>query len=210
MPNLLEAGFDKFYTHGRSTEGRNRFLYSVAESQVRRALEKEIEVIEGGARIEIVALEQNIVMPLSEGVNLSGYVDRIDLFNGTMRVIDYKTGGVRGEEIAVSRAKLDEGAPMPRKWLQLMCYALTYRHKHPSEEALYTCINALGNLGDYLQMATIDGDAKLFQPDLDDFRERIAALTAEIMNPDIPFEAAPADQNCCKYCPVGSFCPSRK
>lgn len=210
LPNLLEAGFDKFYTHGRSTEGRNRFLYSVAESQVRRALEKEIEVIEGGARIEIVALEQNIVMPLAEGVNLSGYVDRIDLFNGTLRVIDYKTGGVRGEEIAVSRAKLDEGAPMPRKWLQLMCYALTYRHKHPSEEALYTCINALGNLGDYLQMATIDGDAKLFQPDLDDFRERIAALTAEIMNPDIPFEAAPADQNCCKYCPVGSFCPSRK
>lgn len=209
LPSLLEEAFAKVYKHGRTTEGRNRFLYSVGESQVRRALEKEIDTIDKGShKVEIKALEQEIVMPLSEGVNLKGFVDRIDLFDGVMRVIDYKTGKVGKGELDVKRASLDEGAPMPRKWLQLMCYALIYRYKYPSSDMLQACIYPLGNLGGDVRKATIDGSDKIYQPDLDDFRERVKALADEIMNPEVPF-VAPDKPDVCKYCPVASFCPSK-
>ena len=209
VPRLLQAAFGELYSHGRSSEGRNNFLYSVAESQLRKILEKEIAVIEGGSSIEIVALEQEIVMPLADGVNLKGFVDRIDRCDGVLRVIDYKTGRVDDKELDVSRVDLDEGKPMPRKWLQLMCYALTYRHEHPSDEVLYAGIYPLGNFKSGLRLATIDGSPKVYGPDLDDFRQRVAALTGEIMNPDIPF-VAPDKPEGCRYCPVASFCPSKR
>lgn len=209
LPQLLMEAFEEVNRHGRSTEGRNHFLFSVAESQVRRALEREIADIRQGSTIEMVALEQNIVMPLSEGINLSGYVDRIDRYNGVLRVIDYKTGRVGDKDLAVDRAALDNGEPMPAKWLQLMCYALVYRYSYPATDAILTGIYPLGNFGSGIRLATVDGSEKIFPSDLDDFRRRIAELTAEIMNRDIPF-TAPDKPAVCSFCPVASFCPSKK
>ncbi len=209
LPQLLVEAFDDLNKHGRSTEGRNHFLFSVGESQVRRALEREIADIKQGNTLEMVALEQNIVMPMADGVNLSGYVDRIDRYNGVLRVIDYKTGRVGDKDLAVERADLDAGKPMPAKWLQLMCYALVYSHLHPATDAILTGIFPLGNLGSGIRLATIDGSEKIFPTDLDDFRQRLTAMTAEIMNRDIPF-AAPDKPAACGFCPVASFCPSKK
>ena len=208
LPRLMENAFEELYSHGRSSEGRNRFLYSVGESQVRRLLQKEIALIEGGSTLEMVALEEKITMPLADGVNIKGYVDRIDRLDGVLRVIDYKTGRVADEDVSVSRAALDEGKPMPRKWLQLMCYALIYSHSHPSVDAICTGIYPLGNFQSGMRVATIDGSAKVFPPDLADFRQRLETIVNEIMNPGQPFEA-PAKPTGCDFCPVASFCPSK-
>ena len=209
LPQTMENAIAQYHTHGRSTEGHNRFLYSVGESQVRHALAKEIADIENGHRIDIVALEQTIEMPIAEGVKIKGTVDRIDLCDGVMRVIDYKSGRVDAVDTAVVRAKLDQGAPMPSKWLQLMCYSLIYHFEHPSNDMFHACINALGSLGSDLRMATIDGSDRLYQSDLEDFRRRIVGLTAEITNSEIPF-AAPNSPKGCPHCPASSFCRSRK
>ncbi len=201
----MQVAFEELYSHGRSSEGHNRFLYSVGESQVRTLLQKEIALVEGGARLEIVALEEDISMSLSAGVNVKGFVDRIDRLDGVLRVTDYKTGRVLDEEIAVSRADLDDGKPMPRKWLQLMCYALIYNHQHPSDEAIVAGIHPLGNFQSGVRMATIDGSEKIFPPDLEDFRQRLESLTAEIMDPSLNFEV-PEKPIGCGYCPAASFC----
>ena len=204
---LMDEAFDEFYRHGRPTEGRNRFLYSVAESQLQHMLRKEIALIDGGSRIEIVALEQDITMPLSEGVNLKGVVDRIDRLNGRLRVIDYKTGSVKDSDIAVKAAKLEDGNAMPGKWLQLMCYALMYSHVHPLGEPLVTGIYPLRSLRSDVRMATIDGRAEITAQDLDWFREHLAATLAELMDPAVPF-APPARPLGCGFCPAKGFCPS--
>lgn len=209
LPRLMQDAFEELYSHGRSSDGRNRFLYSVGESQVRSLLQKEIALIEGGARIEIVALEKEISMPLSAGVNVKGFVDRIDRVDGVLRVTDYKTGRVLDEDIAVSRADLDDGKPMPRKWLQLMCYALIYNHLYPSDEAIVAGIHPLGNFQSGVRMATIDGSEKIFPPDLADFRQRLEALTTEIMDPARCFDV-PEKPVGCGYCPAASFCQKRR
>lgn len=205
LPQTLDKAFADLYRHGRPTEGRNRFLYSVAESQVRHLLQKEATLIDAGSRLEIVALEQNISMPLAEGVNLGGVVDRIDRLNGRLRVIDYKTGSVNDKEIAVRSG----GTSMPGKWLQLMCYALIYSHAHPLTEPLVSGIYPLRSLHSDVRMATIDGNTEITVDHLADFRERLVSLAAEIMNPDVPF-AASANPLGCLYCPAKSFCPSVK
>lgn len=206
LPHLMQEAFSELYSHGRSNEGRNRFLYSVGESQVRTLLKREIALIEKGATIEMVALEEPIVMSLSEGVNIKGFVDRIDRIDGVLRVIDYKTGRVSDEDLAVVRADLDQGKPMPRKWLQLMVYALIYSHDHPLETSLCAGIYPLGNLQSGVLIASFDGSKKLFAPDIDDFRQRLSAVVADIMNPELDFDA-PDKPVGCQFCPVVSFCP---
>ena len=208
LPQLMQEAFDKLYSHGRSAEGRNRFIYSVGESQVRHLLKRELALVDGGTHIEVVQLELELRMPLAEGVGIKGVVDRIDRVDGTLRIIDYKTGRVADDEIAVSTAELDEGKPMPRKWLQLMCYLLLYTHDHPTAEPLTVGIYPLRSLQSGVRLATVDGNSVVDAAALAAFRERIAALTAEIMNPDVPF-AAPDKPQGCAFCPVASFCPAK-
>ena len=204
---LMDEAFDEFYRHGRPTEGRNRFLYSVAESQLHHMLRKEIALIEDGARLEIVALEQDITMPLAEGVNLKGVVDRIDRLNGRLRVIDYKTGSVRDSDIAVRTANLEKGAAMPGKWFQLMCYALMYSHAHPLGEPILSCIYPLRSLRSDVCLATIDGQPEITAETLADFRSRLEAIIAELMDRTVPF-TPPEHPSGCLFCPARGFCSS--
>ena len=209
LPLMIQEAFEEENKHGRSTEGRNHFLLSVGESQVRRAIEREIAEIEQGNTIEIVALEQKVTVPLSDKVNIKGTVDRIDRYNGMLRVVDYKTGHVEDKELAANRAELDVGSPMPGKWLQLMFYAMLYRYEHPGDEPLRLGIVALRYFGCGIRMATIDGSDVITPGDLDDFRGRLEELLSDLMNPEIPF-VAPDKPEECTYCPVASFCPSKK
>ncbi len=48
LPQLMEREFQRFFLHGRDTEGRNHFYHSVAETQLRRLLEKEIALLDQG------------------------------------------------------------------------------------------------------------------------------------------------------------------
>lgn len=213
LPQLMDAAFAELYRHGRPTEGRNRFLYSVAESQVRHMLNKEIALIDGGSRLEMVALEQDITMPLDDGINLNGIVDRIDCLNGCLRVIDYKTGSVKDKDTAVKTTDLDAGKPMPGKWLQLMCYALMYSHAttQPSSTpaTLQAGIYPLRNLRSDVCLATFDGNPDITPKVLAYFKERLSAVVQEIMNPSVPF-TVPARPSGCSFCPAKGFCPEAK
>lgn len=209
LSTLMEEAFVKLYRHGRSTEGRNHFIYSVGESQVRHLLQREIELIEDGKTdIEIVELEQDLSLSLGDGVNISGIVDRIDRINGTLRVVDYKTGRVDSKELAVEMQKIADGAPMPRKWLQLMCYALIYTGNHDINETLTAGIYPLRSFQSGVCMASVDGTNAIGNRALESFKERLKLLIAEIMDPAVPF-APPKKPQGCAYCPVASFCPSK-
>ena len=128
----MDQEFGLLFRHGRSTEGRNEFLRSVAQTQLTHVLRREKQLIEEGHRIDIVALEEDMepytLSTDPQPVRLAGRVDRIDRLDGQLRIIDYKTGRVDDSEISI-RGELDE-QNMPGKWLQLMCYTLIFRRLH--------------------------------------------------------------------------------
>lgn len=212
LPQLMQEAFEKLYSHGRSQEGRNSFLHSVGESQVRHILQREKDLILQGNRIEIVALEQEITHPVeSTGahfpVNLKGIVDRIDRFNGRLRVIDYKTGRLDDKEINVTTDSL-ESRPMPGKWLQLMCYALMYSRKHHLTEPLLSGIYPLRHLKADVSLVHWDGAEELLPEHFDRFEQKLATKLNELLDPETEF-AAPEQPLGCTWCPVRGFCSSR-
>lgn len=209
LPTLMEEAFEGLYSGGRNTEGRNRFLFSVAESQLRHILEQEKNHIEQGERLIVKAVENDTnhysILP---GVELKGTIDRVDEQGGTLRIIDYKTGRLDKKEITYS----DDCAAMPGKWLQLMWYALIYYRNQRPAMTVKAGIYPLRNLRSDVKLATWDlGDGSdpeaITAEKLDRFEEMLHEKIAELMSPNIPFLATPTKE-ACRYCPVKTFCPS--
>lgn len=214
LPKLMATAFEELYSGGRNTEGRNRFLYSVAESQLRHILEQEKTHLEQGARLIVKSVEKKtdpyLIMP---GVNLKGTIDRVDMLDGCLRIIDYKTGHLDKKEITFS----DDDEKMPGKWLQLMWYALLYARSNDSSfithhSSLKTGIYPLRNLRSDVKLASWtcdDGEAaEIITPArLNRFEEMLREKVQELMNPAVPFLPTPTKE-ACRYCPVRAFCPS--
>ena len=204
LPQYMQREFGSLFLHGRAAEGRNHYLHSVAEAQLRRLLQKEIALLEQGHTLEIVGLEKELgPLTLDEGICIKGKADRIDRFDGRLRIIDYKTGSLQDKEIAYSSTPNRSGeVVVPGKWFQLMCYALLYGQ--PCSAGIYP----LRHLTSDVRLASWDGATDITPAMLADFRAMLTDRCRELMDPSVPF-AATAKPTHCHYCAVRTFCPAR-
>ena len=215
LPRYMQREFGNLFLHGRATEGRNHYLHSVAEAQLRRVLQKEIALLEQGHTLEIVGLEKSLgPIALADGICLKGKADRIDRIDGRLRIIDYKTGRLDDKEIAYSSSPSRSGeVVVPGKWFQLMCYALLYScHQLPTANCQLPSFNAgiypLRQLQSDVRLASWDGSTDITPAMLADFRAMLTDRCLELMNPDIPFHPT-AKKDHCRHCDVRAFCPRR-
>ncbi|WP_277110737.1 PD-(D/E)XK nuclease family protein [Chryseobacterium taklimakanense] len=79
--------------------GMNFVHKSIAKRVVENIIQQDLKLVKAGNRLEIIELEkefENLEFFLdddkTDSVKFRGFVDRIDRLNGTLRVIDYKTG----------------------------------------------------------------------------------------------------------------------
>ncbi len=220
LPEYLDREFHEYYLHGRAAEGRNHFFHSVAETQLRSLLKKEIALLKEGHRLEMVAVERPLdphllgYTPDGAPIRLRGKVDRIDRLDGQLRVIDYKTGSLEDREIAYSSTPNRNGeAVIPGKWFQLMCYALLYARKslstlHSPLSTLQVGIYPLRHLQSGVRLASWDGVTLITPAMLDEFEGMLRDLCLELLDPAVPFRAANRKESC-RYCDARPFCPLR-
>lgn len=215
LPQYMQREFDTLFLHGRATEGRNHYLHSVAEAQLRRVLQKEIALLEQGHTLEIVGLEKTLgPIVLDEGICLKGKADRIDCLDGRLRIIDYKTGRLNDKEIAYNSTPNRNGeVVVPGKWFQLMCYALLFSEDRnaipePFAGPLQAGIYPLRHLQSDVRLASWDGSADITPVMLADFRAMLTDRCRELMSPDIPFYPTTKKEPC-RHCDVRAFCPLR-
>ena len=211
LPALVGAEFDKLFRHGRSDEGRNRFMKEVATSQLRAVLKHERELVESPAtRLEIVALERDgLAHTLDANGNhtpwrVTGRVDRIDRLNSLLRIIDYKTGAVGDREIAAPDT-LAPGDRIPGKWLQLMCYALIYHSNFHPAEPMASGIYPLRSIGADVKLASWGGTTRIDAATLQRFDQLLTSLVAHLMDPAATLAATP-DRHACAHCGARQFC----
>ena len=181
----------------------------MAESQLRHIFEQEKARLEQGERLIVRGVEETVEgYAITPEVNLKGTIDRVDELGDYLRIIDYKTGSLKNEEIAFNEKK----ETMPGKWLQLMWYALLYCRTHRPAALVKSGIYPLRNLRSDVRMATWefndDSAPEIVTPEkLNRFEELLREKVIELMDRSIPFAATPSD-NACRHCPVKAFCES--
>ena len=148
-------------------------------------------------------------MELADGVFIKGKVDRIDRFDGCLRIIDYKTGSLHDNEIAFTSKGDNPLSSIPGKWFQLMCYALLYLSSDGRDsppDTLQAAIYPLRYLRSDVRTATWDGVADLTPAMMSAFRGMLASLCCELLDSDTPFRPTDRKERC-RYCDVRYFCP---
>lgn len=145
------------------------------------------------------------------GVKIHGIIDRIDYKEGTIRVVDYKTG--RDEKDFQSIASLIDrnDAKRNKAVFQVFYYSYLVKKKYQGE---YTRIEpGLFNSRDLFskdfEWKIINKPAK--EPVLDfsvyaqEFEEALSQLLTEIYDPEKPFEQTD-DEKKCSICPYVDIC----
>ena len=134
---VVDENFEKSFKKGNFKTGKNRVNYEVALTYVQSFLDYDLKDIkEKHAEIQIISLEEELetyfdLKGFPEPIKLKGTADRIDLHNGKIRIIDYKTGKVKPAQLLCKDFE-NLGHDSDMKYvLQVMFYTLLYRENHP-------------------------------------------------------------------------------
>jgi hypothetical protein len=112
--------------------GAEVITYKVIKRYIEKFLSHEKNLVEQGSRIKITGLEKKYKLSwyseaLKKNIHIRGNIDRIDELNGTIRIIDYKTGAVKpGETSIPALAYTDLFNGKKLKGIQLLFYLLLY------------------------------------------------------------------------------------
>jgi len=104
-PNILKALFEKKFPKDALQNGKNLIDYEIAKQQIKRFLVQEKEVVKSNQvkilELENIAEKSITIDDINFSIRLKGTVDRIDLYNNQLRIIDYKTGRVESKDLKI-------------------------------------------------------------------------------------------------------------
>lgn len=201
IEEAVKFHFLDIYKQGDITHGKNLIIFEIAKRYVSNFLKLESEALTSGNTIKIISIEANLNVPitideLGVTVRLKGKVDRVDEYNGTTRIIDYKTGKVEQSKVAIEHWEdLTTDYKKYSKSFQVLAYAYMINQNTPFIKDTEAGIISFKNLkAGFIKFQKLnkDGtrtikDSIISQETLNDFSIELKKLIVEIFNPDIAF-----------------------
>lgn len=193
----LHHQFSKHYNADAIKKGKNLIAFEIAKQQCERFLKQELKSIENH-ELQIISIEETRKIPLKVKnldfpIFLKGKADRVDLLDGTFRIIDYKTGKVQQNELVVENEwdNFTEDYKYSKAF-QVLFYGLLFKDeaKHKTMES---GIFSFKNLNEgFLKFGKKTGkghqkEHEISDEIMHDFEMHLSELIQEIVNPEIPF-----------------------
>ena len=191
--------FKELYKEGDITQGLNLISFEIAKRYVSNFLNYELACINKGDEIIIEAIESKMAVAidipeLKTPIQLIGTIDRIDVCNGTRRIIDYKTSQVSQSELElVHWDDITSDYKAHSKSFQIMTYAYMLNTETPFTTPVEAGIISFKNLksgllkfakkdkpGAYAQKTTLLSTDLLVR-----YEHELKTLILELFNPDI-------------------------
>lgn len=192
--------FVEVYKEGDIKKGKNLIAFEVAKRNIYNFLVQEKQNIERGDELFILSLEKphetifehhNLPFP----IKIAGKVDRIELRNNTIRIIDYKTGKVEANKLKITSfdgLTLDVAND---KIIQLLCYALMFQNNpakgnYNMEVGIFSFKNMKAGFLPFTfgKGKGVIAETTITKEFLHLFTEELVILIQEILNPEISFK----------------------
>jgi len=190
--------FKKTFKGGTFNKGKNLIIFEVAKRYIENFINQEISEIEAGNEIKIISIENNldVEVPISElsfPVKIKGKVDRVDEYNGQLRIVDYKTGKVAQGDVELVDWEEITVDYKYSKAFQILVYALMINKEILIENAEAGIISFKNLSSGFLKFGKKEKvgartkDQLITQETLDTFTDELKGLILEICNPNEPF-----------------------
>jgi len=158
-------------------------------------------------RLEIVGLETELSATFDSKFGphtLRGFADRIDRLDGTLRVLDYKTGAFQPTEVQIDELSEDFFNPKKGKAFQLLAYAWMYQRSHHNRDEITSAILS------FRQLKTGPGVLKIKNGQIDEalfqtFELQLRELIERLYDENRPILQT-EDLKECEKCDFRSIC----
>ncbi|MEJ6776372.1 MAG: PD-(D/E)XK nuclease family protein [Crocinitomicaceae bacterium] len=191
-------------------KGKNLLTYQMAIELTERFLKSEIKFLsEQRELVFIEALEQeySALIPVEvngevKEVNLRGFIDRIDRVGDQIRIIDYKSGKVKNEDVEframdTNEQNITQTLGARKHVLQLIQYAFLYKHKHNVLPTSSIISFISGNNEPFV----LDTKKNDLEEVVDNFPKYIGRILSEMYDEKIPFAHDTSQYySYCQYC----------
>jgi ATP-dependent exoDNAse (exonuclease V) beta subunit len=192
-------------------EGKTILIYENTKTFVRRVLEIDAEQ----APFQLVSLEgdYNATLDVTVGekqipVRIGGKIDRVDRGNGTLRILDYKTGNVESFSFKELDELFEKDKEKPKKEiLQALIYCLIYKKNTGETTDLQPSIYSLRKLFEENFSPEIKRNNQIFsfQDIEEEFTDKLQTLVTEMLSESGRFYQTP-HVKFCQYCPYNKIC----
>ena len=140
MIDRVDAVVDEMVKHGypQNISGKNVLALAAIKRNIQNLIVQEQADIRMGNEIEIIALEQKLsiaqVVPgIDAPIKFKGTIDRVDKYNGDIRVLDYKTG--RTQDLGIMEWTDLVYDPERSQARQLLLYTMLWNKHNPEHPA---------------------------------------------------------------------------
>ena len=151
VDEIIMKFYSRAYENGDITRGKNLISFEIAKKYINNFIIQEINNLDNGHKIKIYAVENQVEAILNHPsigfpVRLKGSVDRIDSFDGVVRIIDYKTSKVSQSDLnLINLSEVINDYKKYNKIFQLLMYAYILSKKEnfhtPFEVGIYSFKN---------------------------------------------------------------------
>lgn len=212
---ILRTAFEDYYKNNKEVilKGKNLLSFEMAKHLTQRFLLAEQKLLtKNKGHLQIYALEMKLqhyavfhIMGEDKKVAFRGYIDRVDIWNSSFRILDYKTGTCKTDDVhikAIRREKdpvraLKKQLKTKKYVFQLLIYQMLFYAAH-KRYAEYAGIVSLVNIKDgpfYLQNELTPDLPSLMEL----FENALSELLNDIYDPSALFEHDPSSRFCL-YC----------
>lgn len=193
--NEIEKQFKEVYKEGEIKKGKNLLAFEVAKRNIYNFLNEEKKLIENGDVVKILALEIGLERNLEDGrlpfpVKIAGNVDRIEVRNGKLRIIDYKTGKVEARNLQLKEWNGLTTDIKNDKIIQLLCYAFMFEEQANSFDMEVGIVSFKNMKSGFMPFGVKEGKevvSLVTSQTLEDFKNELIELILEILDPKIDF-----------------------
>jgi len=198
IPSEVDTQFKRSFRRGSYDKGKNLIIYEIAKRYILNFINFEITDLTAGNKIQILQIETKLAVPieipsLDFPVNIGGKVDRVDSYNGGLRIIDYKTGKVEQRDLEIIEWESLVLDYKYSKVFQVLAYATMINKDTHIEQAEAGIISFKNLQSGFLKFGTKPSpgsrtkDQIITQETLRLFKEELVKLITEICTKEIQF-----------------------
>lgn len=202
IEDKVKKHFKKEYKKGNIDKGKNLIIFEIAKRYVSNFIKSEIDLLKRGHQIKILHTERDLNIPLlipelNTAINLVGKIDRVDMLDGVLRIIDYKSGKVERSQLeVVDWEDITTDYKKYSKSFQVLTYAYMLNQETPFKGNVEAGIISFKNQkSGFLKFAKKDRHGVAAKKEscistdiLDSYYKELKTLIIEILDPNTPFK----------------------
>jgi CRISPR/Cas system-associated exonuclease Cas4 (RecB family) len=208
IKGLIENVFKEIFGSGFKKSGALNIQSELAEKIIIKRWEIDKQDFNEGKLTKILMLEKKLEYYHnleSQQIKFTGVIDRVDFYNGNVRIIDYKTNVTAYDKFSLPEWDQDNWLDSSkRKMTQLIYYSWLFKNNGPTPHPFQSCILPLNFHHATPKYVIIQNESNINNEILNVFENDIVEFLKNYLSE--PFVTRTENKNACKFCDYRAFC----